>query len=63
MLVLTMKESPTPASTATDKKLEEQIRCHAHEIYKTRGRGNSPDLENWFPAEVDTGNATSSTTP
>jgi Protein of unknown function (DUF2934) len=64
MPALTMKESPKPASAATEKKLEEQIRRRAYEIYETRGRKEGQDLEDWLQAEIDiTGNAMSSATP
>ena len=64
MPALTMKESPKPASTATEKKLEEQIRSRAYEIYETHGRKEGQDLEDWLQAEIDiTGNAISSATP
>lgn len=59
MPALTMKETPRPASTATEKKLEEQIRRRAYEVYEARGRGDGLDLEDWLQAEIDiTGNAT-----
>lgn len=61
MPALTMKETPRPDSTPTEKKLEEQIRRRAYELYEARGRENGHDLEDWLQAEIDiTGNATSS---
>lgn len=60
MPTLRMKETPKPASTATEKKLEDQIRRRAYELYEARGRGVGQDLEDWLQAEIDiTGNATS----
>lgn len=63
MPALRMKETPKPASTATEKKLEDRIRCRAYVLYEARGRGVGQDLEDWFEAEIDiTGNATSAAT-
>lgn len=53
MPALGMKETPRPASTATEKKLEEQIRCRAYELYQARGRGDGQHLEDWLQAEID----------
>ena len=59
MPVLMMKETPRPASTATETKLEEQVRRRAYQLYEARGRKNGNDLEDWVQAEIDiTGNAT-----
>ena len=61
MPALRMKEPPRPVSTATEKKLEEQIRRRAYELYEARGHENGHDLEDWLQAEIDiTGNAASS---
>ena len=61
MSALTMKETPRPASTPTEKKLEAQIRLRAYELYEERGRENGHELEDWLQAEIDiTGNATRS---
>ena len=57
MPVLTMKETPRPTSTTMEQKLEEQIRSHAYELYESRGREDSHDLEDSLPADT-TGNAT-----
>ena len=58
MPALTMKETSRLASTATEKKLEEQIRCRAYELYETRGRTDGRDYEGWLQAEIETtGNA------
>ena len=63
MPTLTMKETPKPASTATQKKLEDQIRRRAYQLYEVRGRGDGRELEDWLQAEIDiTGNATSAGT-
>ena len=63
MPAFTMKETPKPASTATEKKLEDQIRRRAYELYATPGRGDGQEVEDWLHAEIDiTGNATSSGT-
>jgi len=40
-----------------EQKLEEQIRSHAYELYESRGREDSHDLEDSLPADT-TGNAT-----
>lgn len=59
MPVLTMKEMPRPSSTATETKLEEQIRRRAYQLYEARNRKDGNDLEDWLQAEIDiTGNAT-----
>lgn len=59
MPVLTMKETPRPSSTATETKLEEQIRRRAYQLYEARNRKDGNDLEDWLQAEIDiTGNAT-----
>ena len=59
MPVLTRKETPKPSSTATETKLEEQIRHRAYLLYEARGRRNGTDFEDWLQAEIDiTGNAT-----
>jgi hypothetical protein len=59
MPALTMKETPRPASTPTEKKLEQQIRRRAFELYESRGQDNGHDLEDWLQAEIEiTGNAT-----
>ena len=63
MPTLRMRETPQPASTATEKKLEDQIRRRAYELYEARGRGVGHDLEDWFQAEIDiTRNVTSAAT-
>ena len=63
MPALTMKETPKPASTATEKNLEDQIRRRAYQLYEVRGRGDGRELEDWLQAEIDiTGNATSAAT-
>ncbi len=63
MQALTMKETPRPASTATEKKLEEQIRRRAYQLYKARGSRDGQELEDWLQAEIEiTGNATSGAT-
>ena len=57
MPVLTMKETPRRSNTATEMKLEEQIRRRAYQLYEARGRENGNDLEDWLHAEIDiTGN-------
>jgi hypothetical protein len=38
MLALTMKETPRPAGTLTEKKVEQQIRRRAWELYEAGGR-------------------------
>jgi hypothetical protein len=54
-----MKETPRPPNTATEKKLEEQIRHRAYQLYEARSRKDGNDLEDWLQAEIDiTGNAT-----
>ena len=59
MPALTMKETPRPASTPTEKKVEQQIRRRAYELYETRGCENGHNLEDWLQAEIDiTGIAT-----
>ena len=59
MRALMMKETPRPASTSTEKKVEQQIRRRAYELYEAGGRQNGHDLEDWLQAEIDiTGNAT-----
>ncbi len=59
MPVLTMKETPKPSSTATETKLEEQIRRRAYQLYEARSRKDGNDLEDWLQAEIEiTGNAT-----
>jgi Protein of unknown function (DUF2934) len=64
MPALTMKETPKPASTATETKLQNQIRRRAYELYEERGRDDGHALEDWLQAEIDiTGNATRGATP
>ena len=59
MPALTMKETPRPASTPTEKKLEAQIRLRAYEKYEARGHENGHELDDWLEAEIEiTGNAT-----
>jgi hypothetical protein len=59
MPALTMKETPRPAIVPTKRKIEEQIRCRAYELYEERGREDGDELEDWLQAESDiTGNAT-----
>jgi hypothetical protein len=63
MPALTMKQTPKPSSTPTEKKLEQQIRRRAYELYEARGRGDGHELDDWLQAEIDIiGNATSSAT-
>ena len=60
MPVLTMKETPRPSNTATEIKLEEQIRRRAYELYEARRHEDGRALEDWLQAEIEiTGNATS----
>ena len=59
----TMKETPKPSSLRTEKKLQEQIRRRAYELYEARGRGNGHEIDDWLQAEIDIiGNATSGAT-
>lgn len=59
MPALTMKETPQPTKTPTEKKLEQQIRRRAFELYEAHGRRNGHDLEDWLQAEIEIiGNAT-----
>ncbi len=50
MPALTMKETARPDGTATEKKLEDQIRCHAYELYEAHGSGEGQDREDWLQA-------------
>jgi hypothetical protein len=60
MPTLTMKETPRPPGTPTEKKLEQQIRRRAYELYEARGHKDGHDLDDWLQAEIAiTGNATS----
>jgi Protein of unknown function (DUF2934) len=60
MPALRMKDS-SPSNTATETKLEEQIRRRAYELYEARSCENGNDLEDWLQAETDiTGNTTRS---
>src|SRR5438105_642784 len=52
MPALTMNETPRPTSTATDKKLEQQIRSRAYELYEAHGH-DGHDVEDWLQAEID----------
>jgi hypothetical protein len=63
MPALTMKETPKPSSIPTEKKLEQQIRLRAYELYEARGRANGHEIDDWLQAEIDIiGNATSRAT-
>jgi len=63
MPALRMKEPLKPASIATKRKLEDQIRRRAYKLYEARGRGDGQELEDWLQAEIDiTGNATNAGT-
>ena len=53
MPALTMKETSKPSGTPTEKKIEQQIRRRAYELYEARGRGNDHDLDDWLEAEAE----------
>jgi len=53
MPALTMKETSKPSGTPTEKKIEQQIRRRAYELYEARGRGNGHEIDDWLQAETD----------
>ncbi len=58
MPTLTMKEHSGPSQSPTETKLEDQVRCRAHEPYEARGHEDG--LRRRPPVEIEiTRNATS----
>jgi CheY-like chemotaxis protein len=54
MPAVTMKELPPKlAETATQKKLKEQVRWRAFELYEGRGHEHGHALDDWLQAEID----------